>query len=292
MTCFDISSDDFEKLNLDQLPKYSGWPKKLIDASEATKHIKNTKEIYREYETDKWASLFSLIEHQAMGVDEVDSMQFSGSQQIPFSIGDELFVAKPLVTRVALAAMIANKIHSVRSEDGAVVELGAGTGAIIARLAKDSRFRDAEFYAGDFSPSSIKIIDYLAKAEAVTINTGLFDFHAKASELNIPGNSIIFTSFAVAYIQGLDFQFWQRIVNYNPKAIIIVEPIYEHFTDQTVLGLLRKKYYECNDYNRNILSSIKDAERRNILTIDEVVENVIGINPLCPVSMISLRPIR
>jgi len=280
----------FQKLELNDLPKYTGWPKRLMEASATTLYIKTTKEVYREYEGDKWSALFAQIQQQNLGVDEIEVMQFSSPQNIACSLGDEIYVAPPLATRVVLASIIADKIESVRHKGDPIVELGAGTGAVIIRLTKDQRFADATFHAGDFSPSSIKIIQHLAKAEGVTIDTGIYDFNATQSELIIPPSSVIFISFAMAYMQKTDVVFWERLMQFKPRAILVAEPIYPYFREQTLLGLLRKRYYEANDYNREILSSIQEAQQQGILKIDHVEENVMGINPLCPVSMITIMP--
>lgn len=77
----------------------------------------------------------------------------------------------------------------------------------------------------------------------------------------------------------------------KPRAILVAEPIYPFFREQTLLGLLRKRYYEANDYNRDILQSIEEAQQQGILSIGSIEENVIGINPLCPVSMITIMPV-
>lgn len=280
----------FETLDLNQLPLLTDRPKKLINASEAILHTKNSKQIYREYETDKWATVFERIEKKRFSVDDVDAMQFSGTQDIPFSLGDTLYVAPPLATRVELASLLADKILELRQFGDPIVELGAGTGSIIVRLTKDQRFADATFHAGDFSPSSLKIISYLANVEGVKISTEIYDFDSAQATFSAPPNSIILTSFSIAYMQKLEWPFWERLMQLTPRAILVAEPIYQYFSEQTLLGLLRKRYYEMNGYNSNILPSIQQASRAGILRIGDIQENVIGINPLCPVSMITIHP--
>lgn len=282
---------DFQKLELNDLPKYTGWPKRLMEASAATLYVKTAQEVYREYEGDKWGALFAQIEQKNLGVDAIEVMQFSSPQNIACSLGDEIYVAPPLAARIMLASLIANKIHSVRRAGDSIVELGAGTGAVIIRLARDQRFADATFHAGDFSPSSIKIIQHLAKVEGITIDTGIYDFNATQFGLTIPPNSVIFISFAMALMQKTDAAFWERLMRSKPRAILVAEPIYPFFREQTLLGLLRKRYYEANDYNRDILQSIEEAQQQGILSIGSIEENVIGINPLCPVSMITIMPV-
>lgn len=282
----------FRKLTLDELPGYSAWPQRLLGSGSAPMYPKSSAAIYREYEMDKWAVLFSQLEKQHHGLDDIDLMQFASSQDIAFSLGEDIYLGPPLAARALVATLIADSISEVRNAGDPVVELGAGTGAIIARIAKDPRFSDATFHAGDFSPSSVKIMDYLARVESFPLKTGLFNFQQESAGLEIPEGSVIITSFAVAYFQGLDGSFWRRLAQLHPRAIVIAEPIYQHFGEGSLLGLLRKRYYEANDYSRDILPSIQAACETGALTIASVKERVLGVNPLCPVSIVTLLPAR
>jgi len=40
----------------------------------------------------------------------------------------------------------------------------------------------------------------------------------------------------------------------RPAAVVNVEPCYEHCSSSTLTGLLRRRYIEINDYNRNLMS--------------------------------------
>jgi hypothetical protein len=188
-----------------------------------------------------------------------------------------------------LANLLADKMSVLHERGCGVVELGAGTGAVIARIAKDSRFDRSEFSAGDFSPSSINIINYVAQNQGVSIRTGLFDFHSDTNALNLASSCTLLSSFAIAYVQGLDATFWARLAATRPNAIVLAEPIYQFYGGSSLLGLLRRRYYEANDYSTGILPSIEAAQRDGLLTVIEIEKNVFGVNPLCPISLISLR---
>jgi hypothetical protein len=276
-------------LSLDELPAYTDWVTRLLNAPARTLFEKTRASIYREYEIDKWAGIWAHIQSRRPSVDEIESLQFHGKDEIAISLQSKLYAATPVEARKALSSAIADKVSEVHAANSTVVELGAGTGAIIARIAKDRRFAGSKFAAGDFSPSSIKVIDYMAQAEGVSIRTGLFDFNADTNELSLPTGCTVVFSFTIAYIQGLTEKFWIRLAAVRPGAMVIAEPIYQHYRGNSLLGLLRRRYYEANDYNREILPSIEHAERKGLLTITAVEENAIGINPLCPISFISLR---
>jgi len=276
-------------LSLNDLPIYTPWVERLLNARTNTLFEKTRSSIYREYETDKWAAIWSDIQSRRLSLDEIESLQFDGKEEIAISMRSELYLAAPIEARKVLAALVADKVSVFHEPGSTVAELGAGTGAIIARIAKDRRFVGSEFAAADFSHSSIKVIDYVARAEGVSIRTGLFDFHSETNEFRLSAGCTLVFSFTMAYIQGLDEKFWTRLAATNPGAMVIAEPIYQFYGGKSVLGLLRRRYYEANEYNKEILPSIEDAERNGFVAVTGVEENVIGINPLCPVSLISLR---
>src|SRR5450631_1882910 len=276
-------------LSLDDLPKYTHWPERLLNAPIETLFEKTKSSIYREYETDKWAALWADIRLRRLSLDEIETLQFDGKEEIAMSIRSELYAAAPIEARKVLATLVADKVSVFHEPSSTVAELGAGTGAIIARIAKDRRFAGSKFAAADFSPSSIKVIDYVARAEGVSIRTGLFDFHSETNEFKLPAGCTLVFSFTIAYIQRLDQNFWTRLAAIDPGAMVIAEPIYQYYGGNSLLGLMRRRYYEANDYSREILPSIEEAERNGLIAINGVEENVIGVNPLCPVSLISLR---
>ncbi|NEX59657.1 class I SAM-dependent methyltransferase [Noviherbaspirillum galbum] len=279
-----------QRLGLNELPRYSAWPQRLLEAEEAVRYFKSKDEIYREYEKEKWSSLLAAIETRDAGLDEIEGLQYPSAKPIAVSAGDGLFLAPPLVVRQALATLIGDRLAQECDGAAGIAELGAGTGGLVARMARDPRFGGMRFYAGDFSPSSVRIIDYLARRERLDIASGLFDFNdVSASPLAIPENAVLFSSFAIAYAQALDYRFWEALALRRPASMLLFEPIVEHYRPDSLLGLMRKRYYEFNDYSRRILGSLQEAEERGLLRIEAVEENLLGVNPLCPVSMIRAR---
>jgi hypothetical protein len=276
-------------LSLDDLPKYTHWPERLLSAPTEILFEKTKSSIYREYETEKWSALWADIQLRQPSLDEIETLQFAEKGEIAISMRSELYTASPLEARRVLATLVADKVYAVHPPGSTVAEMGAGTGAIITRIAMDRRFVESEFAASDLSPSSIKVIDYIAKAKGISIRTGLFDLHSEKNEFKLAAGCTLVFSFAIAYIQGLDAGFWTRLAAMDPGAIVIAEPIYQYYGEDTLLGLMRRRYCKANDYNREILPSIEEAERNGLIEVTGIEENVIGVNPLCPVSLISLR---
>jgi hypothetical protein len=55
----------------------------------------------------------------------------------------------------------------------------------------------------------------------------------------------------------------------------------------SLLGLMRRGYAELNDYNRNLLSTLG---ARTDIRLEVVGQNVLGLNPLHPISVARWSP--
>jgi hypothetical protein len=64
--------------------------------------------------------------------------------------------------------------------------------------------------------------------------------------------------------------------------VLHFEPVRD-LRGQGLLGLLRARYAEISDYNRDLLATLRSAPE---IEIDRVEYDVIGLNPLYPRSVI------
>lgn len=284
-----ILSSEFKRISVDQLPSFTNWPQILIESKEDVLFFKTKNSILREYEYDKWGMIYKEIKNKNVSIDNVDEMQFKDPRKhIPCSVGTDLFVAPPLSVKLLLVDIINNAISEVMSEGDPIVELGVGAGSIILRLAMMDKYKKSNFYATDFSNSSLKIVGHLADLSNIKINLQLLDFNSEIFDISIPKKSIIYISFALCLIENLSPDFWRKIAALQPKAIILAEPIFEFYEDDTILTLLRRRYYSANQYGNKVYSSIIKSSTEKVFAIKKITKNVIGINPLVPVSLIEL----
>ncbi|MDD5751488.1 MAG: hypothetical protein PHS73_03130, partial [Candidatus Peribacteraceae bacterium] len=65
--------------------------------------------------------------------------------------------------------------------------------------------------------------------------------------------------------------------------VVHLEPVYEAQEGGSLMALLRKRYTEMNDYNRDLLSLLQSNAS---VTVQEVQENIFGLNPLNPTTLI------
>ena len=95
---------------------------------------------------------------------------------------------------------------------------------------------------------------------------------------------------AASCLPYLSADFVDGLTALRPTAVVNIEPCYEHCDSSTLIGVLRRRYIEVNDYNRNLVTLLREQERAGKLPIHEEQQAVIGINPLFPVSVIVWSP--
>ena len=102
----------------------------------------------------------------------------------------------------------------------------------------------------------------------------------------IPENSIIFTSFALAYLPYLSTQFITDLKLLKPKLIINLEPIYPEEENLRFYDILKKRYFGVNKYCKKLMTTLRNCEKQGILNIMFKSEPFIGSNPLITNSLI------
>jgi hypothetical protein len=278
-----------KKYSINDLSEYSAWPAILLGLVPFKQRKKIRKEVIREFEKEKWGSLLKSIKNNNPLLKDAEKI-IHGSKMIfyydngQFKKGADIDVHKIFVSKI-----IRSVLKYVRKEP--VVELGAGYGPIIIKLAKNIRKRGNKIYALEFTKSGRNLLKLLSHNEKLNIEIGECDFTRKnISSLLIPADSIIFTSSSAYIVPKLTNNFVNKIVKMKPKTVIHIEPIYEHARTSNLFALMRKKYIELNDYNRNLLTILKKQEKKGIISIIEERPLFFGSNPLFCCSIVVWKP--
>jgi hypothetical protein len=103
---------------------------------------------------------------------------------------------------------------------------------------------------------------------------------------------VIYTSHAAQSVPRLSAAFVDGLSALSPSAVIHIEPCFEHTGGKTLLGLLRRRYIEMNDYNTNLITILHEQRERGTIDIVEERPAVFGSNPLLAASVIVWRPLR
>jgi SAM-dependent methyltransferase len=270
-------------LSINDLPLHSPWVKKMLGYEEANQKEKNEEEILREYNIEKWGFILKRMQQEnECNVDFADSLLFDKDAKVMGYLENE-FIERTQGEMHKKHIELVHKNISDFLPAPAVVELGCGYGSVLFKLSKDYLPVDQYLVGAEFAESGIEVMDKIAASEGTNLQTGYCNFFdLNLDGLNIPEGSIIFTSFAACCIPELSNGFLDAILKTKPKKVVHFEPLYEQ-CGEDLFGLLRRKYMELNDYNRNLLSLLKNHPD---VEIESVSEPVFGSNPLLSASVI------
>jgi hypothetical protein len=282
-------SDD-KKISLNDLAKYSDWPKRIVGCEEFGKRYKTPEEVTREYNLDKWGELLEKLKNTNGTLRESIDLCFDKCADVPVLIDNELTVLSPFLAferYIALVADILQKYSPIAN----LVELGAGNGNIILSLAKHIFFKNTRFYAGEYTENGVDLIKTIAEKEKIDIKVGRCDFTKnRIIDIDFPDNSVVFTSFAVICVPKAGSGFLDNMLDLKPSLAVHFEPCYEYYGDDTILGLMQKRYVELNDYNTDLVSILNKGQKENKIKILDIRKNIFGVNAFLPMSAIIWKP--
>jgi hypothetical protein len=288
-----MTISDPPEFTVNELPQFSPWPARLLGLETWQPRKKTPAEVAREYERDKWGSL--LERYQATGgtatIETVEQWMLEGAAPNLCSVGERLELLHPRAALDRHYAVIADTIAKLLPASS-IVELGAGCGSAILRLATDSRFKGVPFQAAEYTRSGMELMKQLAAAAGIDLKVGRCDLGSTAlTDLSIPERSIVFTCMAAHYIPQLENRFVSGLTQLRPRAVVHFEPCAEHCDTRTLMGALRRRYIELNDYNQNLVSLLRQHAASGKIRVVEELAAVIGVNPLLPISVLVWEPL-
>lgn len=283
-----METNDF---TVNDLPSFSPWPARLLGLEPWEQKHKTPEEVIREYEHEKWGLLLEKITKtgEKVTVEIIDELINENNSPTIRNIDDKLELLPPLDAHMKYLDFVDGVLKTYLSAT-AIVELGAGYGSVILALAKRIPFSKKPIVAGEYTSSGIELIKHIAHAEHLEVEVGHCDFASPAVlDFPIPENAVIFTSFATHYVPELSADFIKALSAHNPRAVVHIEPCYEH-CDNTLLGLMRRRYIEVNDYNTNLVTLLHDQQERHLIKILDERPTVFGMNPLLAASVLVWEP--
>ena len=284
------------QVTIDDLPKYSGWPARLLGLERWDERQKTREEILREYEAEKWAPLLARFRDtraagSSVGLDAVDDWFGASSENETLVTSEDEWVLMTLTqARHHYLELIASALLRHGKPD-TLVELGAGYGGTLLHLLRKPELRGTRAIGLDVCPSGVALMAEIAKAEGQAVEPGACDLASPhVTAYAIPEGSVIYTSYATSCVPELGSAFVERLASLQPALVVQVEPFFEHADASSLIGLLRRRYIELNGYDRGFLTVLRgEAARGRIEVVDER-PNVFGVNPLFAASIVVWRP--
>jgi hypothetical protein len=278
--------------DLNDLPRFSAWPARLLGLERWKRHEKTPAEITREFENEKWGPLLKRVRDVKgrVTIGEVDRWVYEGVPDALCSIHDRLELLPAKEAHDQYVNLVESVLQSYLPAS-ALVELGAGYGSVILGLAGRKQFKAVRLVAGEFTASGCELIKHIAQAQGHKVAVGRCDLRRKKIvEFAIPEDAVVFTSYATTCVPRLPADFVQTLCGFHPRAVVHIEPCYEHCDVKTLLGLMRQRYIQLNDYNTNLIRLLHEQQDRGTIRILEERPALFGMNPLLPVSVVAWKP--
>jgi len=275
-----------EKIELNDLPLWSLWPARLIGFERWNIPSRTIEKVDQEYDKDKYARCLDFVEKKKFVTPEdIKCYEFglASDAQICVSIGNELYKMSLQEARNLYYKLLLKEMQDEVIKCKTVVELGTGYGFNLWMMQR--YFPNCRFWGGEYSINAIKIASYLYH-DNPGIKVEFFNFYDEQTYKALKSLEpplLLFTSHAIEQLPSSSV-FFGFISKYREhiKVVLHFEPLYE-VHDGTLLGLMRRRYTEVNDYCRDLLSSV---ESQDYIRVVDLRKNVLGLNPLNPTSVI------
>jgi hypothetical protein len=284
-------SDELVRIAMDDLPKYSPWPKRLLSQDPFPVKNKTEKEVLREFEDEKWGRLLKkALALENPSLLDIEEAYADTNSIFPCYEAGNFYLATWQQMHDRHVKLYADFLGPHVRGASCLVELGAGYGSKLFALALRDGFSGLPLFAGEYAKSGRDLISILAKSIKRPVTVGYCDFRTLTiSNISIPPNAVIFTSYAAHYVPRLSNNFVDFLARLQPKAVVHFEPCYEHYDENSLHGMMCRRYVELNDYTRNLAGVIDEGCKRDGFSV-RAARNVLGNNPFLPISVIEWAP--
>lgn len=275
-------------LELDDLPAYSPWPERLLNAREAVVHPKDRDNVLREFEREKWRGLLDrLIGTGRPDLATLEALIFPPGREQACLLDGHLRCAAADVVQGRYLSWLRSLLEPLGTFD-CVAELGGGAGNVLLQLARHTRL-GRRWVSCELAPAGRRMTELVAAREGLDVATCPADFDSGSLQLPVRAGErvLCYSSFSLVYSRD-PLAFLTELAD-QVDHLLVVEPVYQFFDASHLLGLLARRYFEYNDYSTALWPSIEGLVRDGRFEVAGVAPNAFGHNPLCPVSAIHLR---
>ena len=256
----------------------------------SVKH-KTINEVIREFGDEKWTQIYSLLKNKpGINLNQLEEL-INKEEKLSVSVirGNFFEISNSKINEIYIE-ILKKTLLKYSNQYQTIVEIGAGYGSKILQIASMDEFINNKFIAGELTQQGQGLIKKLASNMDLNMNVGYCDIlNGDYNELKIPHNSIIFSFYSAHYVPDFKKSLYKKILDLSPSVIIHFEPIYEAFSSDNIYEMMCRKYIEINNYNTNLLETIKSLEKDNLVNY-EIQKNVLGSNPFLPISIIECKP--
>ena len=276
------------RVDLNDLPQWSPWPSRLLGMELWNEPSRTIEKVDQEYDKHKYGRCLSHHSESGGILTPEEVKQFEFGQDLATTIcvsqRNDLVLMSLKEARSRFYQLIVEMMRHEIGQSTTVIELGCGYGYNLWMLRQ--RFLNKYFVGGEQSANAVRLASNLFHEDQM-IKVLQFDFYDPLYDIfkNVEHPITIFTSHAIEQLPKVITFFDAMLRNRTKiKAVFHFEPVYELHDTQTLLGLMRRRYAELNDYNRDLLSQLRKWSDH--IRIVRIETDVFGMNPLNPTSVI------
>jgi hypothetical protein len=275
-------------ITFDELPQHSRWPAILLGATPFPPRQRSREDVLREYDREKWRSVLAWLQTGAeASSDELLRQQgLDPDSRIAFARQDQFFTAPARVVKAEYDRLLVATLRPHRAET--LVELGAGLGDKLLKVARALGPR--VIYGGEFTASGVACGRLLARQAGLAAQFEHFDYNDPATLAAVPEAALVYTSHSIEQIPTLLDSFVEGLFRRRPRMVVHLEPCYEDQHPMSIIGLMRRRYAELNDYNRNLVGVVRALEQAGRVRVLEHRRNVFSNTPFNPTSVLIWQP--
>jgi len=287
-------------ITVDDLPKHSDWPGRILGEVDWTVPDRDLGKIREEYEKDKYQKLLKFQEEEEITDPETikekqilgRTWHFSEQEQkenaVCISEKCSLYLAPVLAAQRYNNEKVIETFEGILSGGETVIELGCGYGYNLHLLERE--YPDCEFLGGEFSENAVEVAGGLYPDRNITVEQfNYYDEEWPLFNREVDNDLIVFTRLSIEQLPQCASVINTLIESTGDELrnVVHLEPIYKMHDSDSLLQLLRKKYAEINDYNRDLLSVL---EKHPEISIQCTEYDVFGFNGLNPMSLARWQP--
>lgn len=275
-------------ISLNDLPRYSEWPAILMGRQPFHARRRNRDRVMREYDRVKWGGVLKWLRTRTR-VSEEDLWRAQGldpARTIAFARGRRFYAGS-----IADAIRAGEQVLFEALEPhvtGTLVELGCGLGDKLLHMA--DRLKVRTVYGGELTAAGVRSGRILARRCGAKARFERFDFLDPSTLEAVPEGALVYTSHSIEQIPRLPEAFVTGLIRRAPRMVVHFEPCYEDHAADTLIGMMRRRYAELNDYNRNLSGLLKSIEQRGRIRLLSHRREVFGVNPFNPSSIFVWQP--
>lgn len=204
------------------------------------------------------------------------------------SKGGQLFSMDAAMADSMRTRLLLDEVAKLGPDVGTLVELGCGYGHNLWSLSR--RYPQCRYLGGEYSSSAVRLAARLYP-DPKRLEVREFNFHDDGYDIFEHGGGarsrVVLTAHAVEQLPSARHLVERLIASRKSiSQVLHLEPLYDAEDPTSLLGMLRRRYAEVNDYNRDLLSELR---RRDEIQITDVRHDVLGLNPLNPTSVVRWR---